>query len=241
MTLSELADFVCEKMMDTEAPSVTLCKSFINRRYQMIWDSAVWNESLGTISQPVLTNTADVTLSEDPQVFYFPTATTTVGAKMDFIVAAKFIPTGEESGSETINSDWATFFQVDPGMFENTSGRRSFPSNFVNLPKSATGKCRIKLVPATSTAGNLFALGKLKLETMGDTDSPVLRGVDNALLAFAEGDMYERSRQFAKSQVKFAEAAAHIQIMKDLEKGQQQSITRIVPYINDEYSVSDIF
>jgi tRNA A37 N6-isopentenylltransferase MiaA len=76
---------------------------------------------------------------------------------------------------------------------------------------------------------------------MGDTDSPVLRGIDNALLAFAEGDMYERSRQFAKSQVKFTEAAAHIQIMKDLEKGQQQSITRIVPYINDEYSVSDIF
>lgn len=241
MTLTEISSFVCEKMMDTETASVTLCKSFINRRYKMIWDSAIWNESLGTVSQAVLTDTHDITLSTLPQTFYYPTATTTTGTKMDFIVAAKFVPTGEESGLETINSDWATFFQVDPGQFENTSSRRSFPSNFVNIPKDASGNCRIRLVPATSTAGTLFALGKLNLQTMGDSDSPVLRGIDNALLAFAEGDMYERSRQFAKSQVKFTEAAAHIQIMKDLEKGQQQSITRIIPMINDEYSVSDIY
>lgn len=240
MTLSEMADFVTTKMMDTESDSVAICKDFINRRYHMIWDSAIWSESLGTVSQPVLINVADVTLSTAPSVFYYPTSSSVAGTKLDFIVAAKFVPTGEESGSETINSDWATFFQTDPGLFENVSSRRAFPSNYVNLPKDASGYCRIKLVPATSQAGNVFALGKLKLQDLGDNDSAVIRGVDNALLAFAEGDMYERSRQFSKSQVKFTEAAAHIQIMKDLEKGQQQSISRIIPHINDEYSVADI-
>lgn len=240
MTLSEMADFVTTKMMDTEPDSVVICKDFINRRYHMIWDSAIWSESLGTVSQPVLINVADVTLSTAPSVFYYPTSSSVAGTKLDFIVAAKFVPTGEESGSETINSDWATFFQTDPGLFENVSSRRAFPSNYVNLPKDASGYCRIKLVPATSQAGNVFALGKLKLQDLGDNDSAVIRGVDNALLAFAEGDMYERSRQFSKSQVKFTEAAAHIQIMKDLEKGQQQSISRIIPHINDEYSVADI-
>lgn len=241
MTLSELAAFVTTKMMDTEADSVSICKDFINRRYHMIWDAAVWTESLGTVTQPVLINVADVTLSTTPSMFYYPTSSSVTGTKLDFIIAAKFVPTGEESGAETINSDWATFFQTDPGLFENVSSRRSFPSNYVNLPKDASGYCRIRLVPATSQAGNVFALGKLKLQNLGDSDSAVIRGIDNALLAFAEGDMYERSRQFSKSQVKFTEAAAHIQIMKDLEKGQQQSITRIIPQINDEYSVSDIY
>jgi hypothetical protein len=241
MTLSEMASFVCTKMMDTEDASVTVCKNFIKRRYQMIWDSAIWTESLGTVSQAVLTDTAEVTISSNPQVFYYPTSSTTIGSKMDFVVAAKFVPTGEEDGHETIGSDWATFFQVDPGIFENTVSRRNFPSNFANLPKDASGNCRIRLIPATSTAGSLFALGKLKLTNLTDDDTPVIRGIDNALLAFSEGDMYERSRQFAKSQVKFAEAASQIQIMRDLEKGQQQCITRIIPVINDEYSVSDIY
>ncbi len=241
MTLSEIANFVCTKMMDTEDSSVSTCKDFINRRYQMIWDSAIWTETLGTVSQPVLINTAEVTISGNPQVFYYPTSSSTVGTKMDFVVAAKFIPTGEEEGREMMGADWASFFQVDPGIFENVSARRNFPSNFANLPKDASGNCRIRLIPATSQAGSLFALGKLKLQSLGDNDSPVLRGVDNALLAFAEGDMYERSRQFSKAQAKFTEAASHIQIMRDLEKGQQQSVSRIIPVISDEYSISDIY
>lgn len=241
MTLSEIANFVCAKMMDTEEASVATCKDFINRRYQMIWDSAVWTETLGTVSQPVLINTAEVTISGNPQVFYYPTAASTTGTKMDFVVAAKFVPTGEDEGHETMGVDWASFFQIDPGIFENIAARRSFPSNFANLPKDASGNCRIRLIPATSTAGSLFALGKLKLQALGDNDSPVLRGVDNALLAFAEGDMYERSRQFSKAQAKFTEAAAQIQIMRDLEKGQQQSVSRIIPVVSDEYSISDIY
>ena len=241
MTLSEIASFVCTKMMDTEAPSVAVCKDFIKRRYQMIWDSGVWTESLGTVSQAVTANTAEVTLSSNPTVFYYPTSATTVGTKMDFIVAAKFVKTGEEDGQETVNSDWATFFQIDPGIFENVSNRRNFPANYANLPRDASGNCRIRLIPATSTDGTLFALGKLKLQNLTDNDTPVIRGIDNALLAFAEGDMYERSRQFQKAQVKFTEAAAQIQIMRDLEKGQQQSVTRIIPVVNDEYSINDIY
>lgn len=240
MTLSEMADFVCVKMMDTEEESVVACKSFINRRYHMIWDSAIWNETLGAVSQPVLANTSEVVFETPPQTFYYPSSLYSSGTFLDFIVAAKFVPTGEEAGSEIINSDWFTFFQTSPGIFEDTVTNRGRPSNFVSIPKSQGGLCRIKLVPVTSTAGVVFAIGKLLLANLGDTEAPVLRGIDNALLAFAEGDMYERSRQFSKAQVKFTEAAAHIQIMKDIEKGQQQSITRIIPQSNDEYRISDI-
>ena len=62
-----------------------------------------------------------------------------------------------------------------------------------------------------------------------------IRDSDNALLAFSEGDMLERSRQYGKAQIKFQEAASQVQIMKDLEKGQRQSISRIIPYTYDDY------
>ena len=72
-------------------------------------------------------------------------------------------------------------------------------------------------------------LGKLKWVELGDTDSPCLHGVDNAVIAYAEGYMLERARQYGKAQAKFAEAANHVQVMRDMEKGQAQSVSRIIP------------
>ena len=81
----------------------------------------------------------------------------------------------------------------------------------------------------------MFVLGKLNWVELADTDTPALNGIDNALLAFAEGDMLERSRQYGKAQIKYQEAASQVQIMKDLENGQRQSISRIIPYTYDDY------
>jgi hypothetical protein len=88
---------------------------------------------------------------------------------------------------------------------------------------------RIKPVPVPSDAGTMYVLGKLKWVALGDSDSPCLRGVDNALLAYAEADMLERSRQYAKAQNKFAEASAAVQVMRDIERGQQQMVSQIIP------------
>ena len=41
MTLTELSNFVTTKLSDTDSSSVSVCKDFINRRYQMIWDSGL--------------------------------------------------------------------------------------------------------------------------------------------------------------------------------------------------------
>lgn len=46
MTLIELAEFVCDKVGTPDADSVTICKKFLSRRYQLIWDSANWVDSM---------------------------------------------------------------------------------------------------------------------------------------------------------------------------------------------------
>src|SRR4051812_11140105 len=46
MTLSELADYTCAKVGQTDDDSVAQCKRFLNARLRMIWDSAAWRDTL---------------------------------------------------------------------------------------------------------------------------------------------------------------------------------------------------
>ena len=229
MTLTELADFVTTKLSDTDDASVTVCKSFINRRYQMIWDTGLWTESMGVATQAVTAGDTSISLSDAPSITFYQSSSTPT-TKVDFPVALKFTESGKDDGLNLLNDSWMTFFQIDPNAWEDVTSRRANPTNFINLPKDSSGNCRLKPVPVPKTAGNVFVLGKLNWVALADTDTPALNGIDNALLAFAEGDMLERSRQYGKAQIKYQEAASQVQIMKDLENGQRQSISRIIPY-----------
>ena len=235
MTLTELADFVTTKLSDTTEDSVTVCKDFVNRRYQMIWDSGLWTETMGVASKAVAAEDTEITLDGVPTITFYQSSSAPT-TFIDFPVALKFTKTGKDDGVMLLNESWMTFFQIDPNAWENISTRRSTPTNFMNLPKDASGFCRIKPVPVPKDAGSVFVLGKLQWVELGATDTPALNGIDNALLAFVEGDMLERERQYSKAQIKFTEAASHIQIMRDMEKGQRQSISRIIPYTYDMYN-----
>lgn len=76
MTLSELADQITTKLSDTDAESVTTCKKFLNNRYRMLFESALWTNSMGTVSTAVTAEDEVITLSDDPTVFYYPTSST---------------------------------------------------------------------------------------------------------------------------------------------------------------------
>ena len=82
-------------------------------------------------------------------------------------------------------------------------------------------------------------LGKLKITALGDTDSPKINGVDNALLAYVESDMLEHMRQYGKAQVKQGEAAAQMSLMRDLEMGQAAKETRVIPKVSNDWSTAD--
>lgn len=228
MTLSQLAGFITTKLSDTDAASVAACKEFINRRYDMLWDASLWTESLGISTKAVAAGDATVTVDGAPSITFFQSASPP-STFIDFPVAIRFTETGSDEGYDITGNDWMTFFQLDPNIWNTVESRRARPSNFINLPKDGSGYCRFKPVPVPASAGEAYILGKLKWVALGDSDSPCLRGADNALLALAEGDMLERARQYGKAQTKFTEAAAHVQIMRDIEKGQQQSMSTITP------------
>ncbi len=241
MTLTQLADQVTTKLSDTDSDSVATCKKFINNRYRMLWESALWTTSLGVVSTSVAASSETITLSDDPSIFYYPTSSTVASTapRLDFIVATRFTETGKADGIQSLGTDWVTFFQLDPNTWNNTSQRRATPANFTPLPKDASGYCRIKPIPTPDKAGTLFTLGKLKFTEMGDSDSAVILGADNVLLAFAEGDMLERIQQYQKAQLKYTEAATLTQVCRDLDTVQQDKVSSIVPLVPDHWNRID--
>ncbi len=56
MTLADMASFVCAKLGRTDADSISICKDFINARYKVLWDSALWTDTQSVVS---VTSTAN--------------------------------------------------------------------------------------------------------------------------------------------------------------------------------------
>jgi len=252
MKPSEVAQAACDKLSFTDSATITLANKFCIRRYSMIWDSCLWNDTLGVISTPVTNGTELVTLDQTVTATY--ASGSGYNMFLGFPVAARFTVTGETDGIEIPAAEWVSFFQLDPNTWNNVDSRKSTPNNFVNWVRiigasyGEAGVPRIKLVPTPNTDGTLFILGKKQSQmrqfgesTAISNDSDFeLRGVENALMAYTEGDLLEYSRQYAKAQAKFQEGAAQVSIMKDMERGQQQQISRIIPDSLYDYTFQDI-
>jgi hypothetical protein len=67
----------------------------------------------------------------------------------------------------------------------------------------------------------------------------MLSGVDNTLVAFVEADALEYLQQYAKAQAKLQEAAAHLQLMRDMEKHQSARVQQLVPDVESAWGYND--
>jgi hypothetical protein len=94
---------------------------------------------------------------------------------------------------------------------------------------------RLRLSPVPTEATALKALVKLKAQVLADDDdTPQLRGIENTLLAFAQGDMLERQRRYGQAQAKFQEGVALLEQLKRTEVMQEAVTTRIVPEVYEQ-------
>ena len=235
MTISDIATLVCTKMGRTDSDTLSVAKSLLKRRYQMIYDSALWAESLATVSKAVVAGDPDVTLDGNPDVYYAPNQNVSGSnaPRLEIPISVRFIVTAETDGIELVPSDWWTFFQIDPNILTNDASHRARPTRFIHLPRVNTGSAtpaRIRLVPSPDTNGTVYVLGKLKWAEPADSDTPTINGIENTLLAMCEADMLERHRQYGKAQLKMNEAGVLLTQMREAHKNQFASETVIIPW-----------
>lgn len=213
MTKNDIAQLVADKVQKTDEASLVLLRSFIDRRYDMIWNSALWRESLSVDSQTIAVADEGIV---------------TLATELDFPVSARW------DDKEITPISYSAVFQIDPTLF-NDAGT---VANFIVLPK-ADGDARIKLLRKPSVSKDILILGKLKLvalDVVPPNDVPKINGIDNVLLGMVEGDMLEHLRQYNKAQLKFTEAMNQLTIAKDLEKHQSASNTRIIPMVEEHWN-----
>jgi hypothetical protein len=303
LTLLQYAENICSKLGKTDANSMSLCKGFVRNRYQMIYDSALWKESLMIINMQVAE--ADVVLPHylerpvsvrigndnalpvelqalfdvDPAIFD-KTGTPTRWSETN-VSALHTDPQGTalvlssssaaDVGLEVmIRGESAGFEQFETIMLNGTTPvttsqiwdevlvlskpltagnvkvtDTTAAPNTIELqtlwPKERERKhTKIWLHVAPEAETNLLILGKRRIrELEHDQDTPILRNIDNALLAFGAADMLERERQYSKAQLKIAEGVVHLKSMNDIGVHQSGNLTQIIPMFSGEWNRDD--
>ena len=231
MKKAAIAQFVADKVQKTDSSSIALIKKFIDRRYEMLWDSSLWRETLATTTYTVAVDTQELTLN----------------SSVDFPISARW------NDLEIIPLDYQAVFQIDATLFNDAGA----VTNFVILPRDSSGNAKIKLLRKPDKEKSLLVLGKQKvtsdgntwttssstdtdsLPSMADTGEPKINGIDNALLAYVEGDTLEHMRQYGKAQIKYQEAGNQLSVARDLDNHQSARVTSIVPHISGHWDSGD--
>ena len=213
MTKADIAQFVADKLQKSDAGSLVLLKSFVDRRYDMIWNTGLWRETLGTTSYSVAVDENEVTLNS---TVHFP-----VSAAWD--------------NNEIAPTNLDTVFRIDPELLSQSGT----PVQFLVLPNDSSGNAVIQLIKKPDTAKALLVLGKLKVVALDDLDSPKINGIDNALLELVEADMLQHLRQYGKAQVMQQEASAQLAVCRDLETSQSAKISKLVPEMTGVWDIGD--
>lgn len=103
MTLSEIASHVCEIVGTTDAESVALCKTFVQRRYGLVWDAHPWRETLDVMDAATTANFRDVVFTGRPDA--------------DRILAVCYQDERQLQAAEIVN-----LWMSDPAAFASTGG-----------------------------------------------------------------------------------------------------------------------
>lgn len=206
MTFYDLGDFCAKAVGIEDNLTRDKAKEFIGLRWKMIWDSRPWKQALVTHTQTVTAGTQEVTLT-DPN--------------LDRMVNARW---GGSQALDGVAPDLA--FRTDPRAWDSTGQILGYTER----PKAVDGLLVIRLLRAPVETQDLLCLCKRKCPALvNNSDVPLLSGVDQALLAYGQGDLYRWLRQFTKADQLFQEAAQHVATMISIDSDQSANSQRLVP------------
>lgn len=207
MTRDDIVSFACNKLGVTDATSTSRCNDFVQRRFQMIYDMESWRDTLKLVTG----------LSVDT------TGVLNLPSNIDRVLGIR--STGDHALDPV---DSVFLMKYDPTIFERTGDPLAF-EEFSDSSSSFAKKIRVWPIPTSTTA--LILVGKMSCPTLGASDSPstFIRNIDNCLVAYSQGDMLQRMRQYGKAQQLYQEAASLLEVMRGVENQQAARQWIIIP------------
>lgn len=214
MTLAQMATRIVGKLqLTTDPTALPFCKESIKYRYDVIYDAFDWKDARinATLDYPAGIGPF---VTEDDMVEH---STQTLPDEIGRVIAVKL--RGDDTFLEPIDStqlvqaSGSTFTDLGtPTMYEELTA-------YVDDPFDPPARYvhRLRLYPAPIGDVSVRIIGKRVRPELEDDTAPIIRGIDQALLAFAESDMLERMRQYGKAEKKVQEGSALLELAKKVE------------------------
>lgn len=204
MTLDDIANAACAKVgIINESYELDLARNFANYRYKLIYDTYQWLDSRTTVPSTIV--------AAGPYLVMPP--------EIERVISIRY---SDKSGSpglndrqlEPVNSSFLA--EASPGIFEETGQ----PQYYEEFTDPASTERRIRLFPTPDVDGAMLIIGKQPVDVLTSNSTPRLRNIDNALMAYVIGDLWEYLRQSGHAGEKFKEAQSLLQGAQTLESGQ---------------------
>lgn len=209
MNLGQIKDYTAAMIGISDTATKAQAGEFAKARWRMIWNSQPWRQARWQQTVAVSSGTQDVTLE----------------SQFEFVTHCRWNGTVEL----TPITD-GTAMAANPQGFDQAGAVGSF----AQLGKNSSGDVVVRLFGIPNESKNLLVLGKRKcVELSADGDTPLLPGVDECLIAYTLGDLYQWLRQMTKAGALYQEGAAHLAKMVEIEKEQSAGIVRVIPYVQE--------
>jgi hypothetical protein len=196
MTRDEITSLVTTTVGQTDSASVTLCNTFVQRAYEMVWNAELWRDTV------TIDTTGAVTAGVN---------TYTMPSGFDRVISLQLLSGGVPVGFLDPTTT-AFILQTEPTAL-TTQGVPTKYEEFVHTD----GTKKIRLFPLPNASYTLTMSGKRVCPTLGATDNLQIRNIDNAVIALATADMYTRQRQLGKAGEMAKKAGAFIEEARKIE------------------------
>jgi hypothetical protein len=185
MDFNGIRDFICAKVSKTDTYAQARCTDYIKARDKMIYEGFDWKAAQIIVDKPLNTGSGTRTEVSLPEVHHV--LSVRLDGKLLDPVSASFV----FENSDSVTDDYAT------------AGTPKYYEEFFDLTAQTR---KIRFFPPLADDGtnhSLTILGKAPYPSA--PTSPTIPATENAIVAYATGDMWEYLHQVAKAQTKFQE------------------------------------
>jgi len=213
-TRAQMVTYVTDKFGVTTSAMTTRAGGFYDARYRMIQDRYLWKQLLVSETSTLAADQQDVTLT----------------SAIDVVIAIRW----NKVHLHPVNQEQV--FQLNAEAFDGSGDAMGFSV----LPKTSAGLSRIRLYETPTQGKELLVLGKAPPETLTDSETPRMTGIDQSLHAYILGDLWQSIRQFGKADVLFKEAEAFLDQMIKIEREQSAYNPQIIIADDGQWDRDDV-
>ena len=217
MNLNDFQNVVLAHMNRPDNDSRLACATFVDKNYRTIYDAFPWRDS-EVVSDPI-----DIVQGNHTTLDPIPVPST-----IERVVKVGLFSTlgGTRAVTDLRPTDYAQLLETRPDVINVTGVPEFYEEINTSIVQTSLSNNShlVKLYPKGAANYQIVIVGKKPYNALRtSTDVPIVRNINNVLIAFTLADMLKRDRQYAKAAQQLQEAQTLLQEAIALEQKQSNA------------------